>query len=161
MNAIVIYDSVYGNTEKIARTIAVNLGSPVEVRLIHIKDVRLEDISGTNLLVIGSPTRGFRPTEAIQALLKDIPRGALRNVNVAVFDTRISERDVGGGLRFMMKLGGYAAGRIADALKKKGGNLLLPPAGFFVVDREGPLKEGETERASVWSRKLRDILHSL
>ncbi|NLE06743.1 MAG: nitric oxide synthase, partial [Crenarchaeota archaeon] len=62
MNAIVIYDSVYGNTEKIARTIAVNLGSPVEVRLIHIKDVRLEDISGTNLLVIGSPTRGFRPT---------------------------------------------------------------------------------------------------
>ncbi len=53
-----------------------------------------------------------------------------------------------------MKMGGYAAPRIVEALKKKGGNLVVPPEGFLVKDREGPLKEGELERAATWAKGL-------
>jgi hypothetical protein len=53
-----------------------------------------------------------------------------------------------------MKMGGYAAPRIARALEKKGGNLAAPPEGFFVEDKEGPLKAGELERAAGWAKEL-------
>jgi flavodoxin len=49
---------------------------------------------------------------------------------------------------------GYAAKPIADKLKKKGGKLVLPPEGFFVQGSEGPLKEGEVERAAEWAKQL-------
>ena len=70
------------------------------------------------------------------------------------FDTRISASDVGKGLRLLMKVGGYAAPHIANVLKKKGGNLVVPAEGFFVKDREGPLKEGERERAASWAKEV-------
>lgn len=53
-----------------------------------------------------------------------------------------------------MKVGGYAAGRIAETLKKKGGNLVMPPEGFFVKGKEGPLKEGELERTANWGEVI-------
>jgi hypothetical protein len=53
-----------------------------------------------------------------------------------------------------MKMGGYAAGRMAESLKKKGVSLVVPPEGFFVKDREGPLKEGELERAADWAKTI-------
>ena len=51
-----------------------------------------------------------------------------------------------------MKLFGYAAKPIADRLKKKGGELTIPPEGVYVKGTEGPLKEGELERAADWLR---------
>ena len=42
----------------------------------------------------------------------------------------------------------------AQAVKKKGGNLVAPPEGFFVKDREGPLKEGELERTADWAKGI-------
>jgi len=49
---------------------------------------------------------------------------------------------------------GYAAKPIADILVKKGGELFAPPEGFFVKGREGPLKDGELQRAAIWARAL-------
>lgn len=154
MNAIVVYDSFFGHTEKIAHAISGNLGSPIEVRTLRAPDVPMGELSSLDLLVVGSPTRVFRPTELILNFLKRIPREALIGVNIAAFDTRIAGSDAGKGLRFFMKIGGYAAGKIADALKKKGGYLVVPPEGFFVEDREGPLKKGEVKRAGAWAREL-------
>ena len=57
-------------------------------------------------------------------------------------------------MRFIMKMGGYAARRMAESLKKKGASLVVPPEGFFVKDREGPLKEGELERAAEWVKTI-------
>jgi len=158
MKALVVYDSVFGNTEKIARAIADALGSPEEVRMVRSSGISPGEIQGVKLLVIGSPTRGFRPTGSVQALLKNMPGGSVKGVSVAAFDTRISESEVGSGLRLMMKMGGYAAGRIADMLKKKGGNLIASPEGFLVKGQEGPLAEGELERASGWAKGLADSL---
>jgi hypothetical protein len=56
--------------------------------------------------------------------------------------------------RFFMNAGGYAAPRIAGKLKKRGGNQVVPPEGFFVKGKEGPLKEGELERAASWANLI-------
>jgi hypothetical protein len=49
---------------------------------------------------------------------------------------------------------GYAAKPISDRLEKKGGELAVPPEGFYVDGTEGPLTEGELERAADWARQI-------
>jgi flavodoxin len=159
MKALVIYDSVFGNTEKIANAIGTAIGAalapPDQVQTLQVGHVQPEQLAGLDLLVVGSPTRGFRPTEGLAEFLKRIPTRALQGVRVAAFDTRFSEADQeSAGMRFLLKTGGYAAPRIADRLKKSGGVLVAPPEGFIVKDTEGPLKEGELERAAAWARQL-------
>jgi hypothetical protein len=74
---------------------------------------------------------------------------------VAAFDTRLSLSDIeSSALRFIVKTGGYAAKLIADSLKKIGGDLIIPPEGFLVKGEEGPLKEGELERAADWAKQI-------
>jgi hypothetical protein len=48
-----------------------------------------------------------------------------------------------------------AAERIAKALAKKGGRLVAELEGFIVEQKEGPLKQGELERASNWAKAMR------
>lgn len=151
MNALVIFDSVFGNTEKIARSIAAVLGTQV----IPISQVDADQLRGLDLLVIGSPTRGFRPTEGIRKLLDGLPKNYLAGVRVAAFDTRIVLETIGSkALRFLVDKGGYAARSIAKTLEKKGGQLGAPPEGFFVTGEQGPLKDGELDRAAAWAGKL-------
>ncbi len=64
MKALLIYDSVFGNTEKIARAIADGLAAQASVETLRPEQVDPEQLTGWDLLVVGSPTRGFRPTEA-------------------------------------------------------------------------------------------------
>ena len=59
MKTLVIYDSQYGNTERIAKTIAEALGPPETVTLRHVTDVRPDEMDGLSLLVVGSPTQRF------------------------------------------------------------------------------------------------------
>lgn len=157
MKTLVIYDSVFGNTEKIARVIAESLGSRSSVEILQAGKITPEQLTGLDLLVVGSPTRGFRPTEAITDLLNRIRSKALSGVKVAAFDTRFKADELdSAGLRFVVKTGGYAAKRIADRLKKAGGDLIEPPEGFYVEDTEGPLKAGELERAAQWAISILD-----
>ena len=146
MNILVVYDSVYGNTEKVARAIAGALAPVGEVKALRPDDVNLTQLESLDLLVVGSPTQGWRPTPAVQKLLDDIPANALGSVKVAAFDTRMEGRIAG--------LFGFAAGRIADGLKRKGGRLVTPAEGFVVTGSEGPLKEGELERAAEWAGRI-------
>jgi flavodoxin I len=73
---------------------------------------------------------------------------------VTAFDTRLSAREKNPALRLLLKTVGYAAGRIADSLAAKGGKLAAPPEGFIVEGREGPLREGELERAAAWGKTI-------
>jgi len=146
MKALVVYDSVFGNTEQIAQAIGNALDSQMDVEILRVSNVKPEQLTGLKLLIIGSPTQGGRPTPAIQDFLNKISEAAIRGINVAAFDTRLSTRLVG--------IFGYAAGRIADSLKRNGGTLIVPPEGFFVKDKEGPLKEGELERAADWAKQI-------
>ena len=157
MKALVVYDSFFGNTEKIAQAIGQGLGSQGEVEARRVGDVTPQQLAGVQLLIVGSPTRGFRASEATMKFLNSIPAGGLRGVKVAAFDTRLTVKDMGSPILtfvFWLKLGNYAANVIAGALQKIGGELVLPPEGFFVKASEGPLKDGELERAGEWGRKL-------
>ncbi len=155
MKALVIYDSVFGNTERIAQAIGGALAPMGEVEVIKVDLVKPEQIKDHSLVIVGSPTRGFRPTPATQNLLKAIRPSELKGVKVAAFDTRISKDDTKSPiLRIFITFFRYAASPIAKGLQEKGGDLLLMPEGFYVKDSEGPLKDGEIDRAVNWSRQL-------
>lgn len=156
MKALVVYDSQYGNTEKIAQAIGGALGSQAEVGMLRVGNVKPEDLSGLTLLLVGSPTQRFRPTVAITGFLKSIPKDGLKGVKVAAFDTRLTESEIEKVriLAFFVRIYDYAAKPISNWLKKKGGELIAPPEGFYVAGMEGPLAEGELERAADWAKQI-------
>jgi flavodoxin I len=146
MVTLVVYDSVYGNTEIIAR--AVGDAIPGQVQVLRVGDVEATDLESVDLLIIGSPTHGSLPTEAVQALVERIGPPAREGAKAAAFDTRLT-------WRFLERWGGFAAPKIADRLKEKGWTLAGTPGGFFVKGlKKGPLKRGEADRATAWARGL-------
>lgn len=155
MKSLVVYDSVFGNTEQIARAIAGVLASAGEVKATRVSDFDRHDLEGVELLVVGSPTRAFRATPATMEFVKALPSGALANARVAAFDTRVDVAKVGSRfLTLMVKLFGYAAEPITNGLVRRGGLRAATPEGFYVSDKEGPVAEGERERAEGWARSL-------
>ncbi|MBN1643995.1 MAG: flavodoxin family protein [Dehalococcoidales bacterium] len=144
MKALVVYDSAYGNTEKVARVIAGVIGS--DVKALRPAEVNPADLNSLDLLVVGAPTQGGKPTMAMQDFLSKLSESVIKGKNVAAFDTRMTTR--------LVKIFGYAAGKIADSLKEKGGNLVLPAEAFYVTGSKGPLKDGELERAASWAKDL-------
>ena len=156
MKSMVIYDSLYGNTEKIAQAIGNTLGEQGEVTVIRVGEAKIDQLVGADLLVIGSPTQQFRPTVGTKNFLNLIPKNGLKGIKVAAFDTRFPMPVIQKTppLPFFVRIFGYAAGRIAKQLEAKGGRLVVAPEGFFVEDTKGPLVEGELERAANWARVL-------
>jgi flavodoxin I len=152
MKAYVIYDSTYGNTEKIAQ--AIGQGLIGQVKVLRIGEANPAELATCNLLIVGSPVHGGRATPELDAFIKQIPANTLEGVSVAAFDTRFEAEEQGVGLRILMSVIRYAAPRIAKALEKKGGILVAEPEGFIVENKEGPLKQGELERATKWATQL-------
>lgn len=144
MKALVIYDSLYGNTELIARAIGGRIGDDVKVA--RAAEVKLAELDSYDLIIVGSPTQGGRYTIPMKSFLDTLPADALKNKKVASFDTR--------GKSLIVKIFGWAANKIADALKAKGGNLVAPGEGFFVKGTKGPLVDGELERAAAWAKTI-------
>ena len=156
MKAMVVYDSAFGNTERVAQAIGQALGSPEEVKVVRVGNVSPEQLAGLTFLIVGSPTQKFRPLGTITGFLKGIPNNGLKGVKVAAFDTRATEGDIEKVriLAIFVKIFGYAAKPIADRLVKKGGDLAILPEGFYVAGTEGPLLEGELERAANWAKRI-------
>jgi flavodoxin len=144
MKTLVVYDSLYGNTEQIAKAI----GGAVEgeVNVVKVGEADAAGLDAYDLIIVGSPTQGGRHTKAMQAFLDIVPADALKSKKVAAFDTRAKAKWV--------KIFGYAAPRIAGALKDKGGDLLAPGEAFLVKATRGPLVDGEVERAAAWVKAL-------
>jgi flavodoxin len=145
MKALVLYDSTYGNTEKVAQAIAEGLGGAA--RVLHVKQATAAELQGTDLLVVGSPTVGFNALPPVRSWLDSLPASALAGKRVAAFDTRIH-------MPRWVFFARYAAPLLAGRLRKLGGKLIGKPDGFFVVDREGPLAEGEVARARTWGAEI-------
>jgi flavodoxin len=144
MRALIVYDSLYGNTEKIAKAIGSTVGGEADV--LRAAEVDPGDVKDLDLLIVGSPTHGGRPTEAIQGLLGRLEESLPAGTSVAAFDTRLAARWVA--------IFGYAAGRIARTLEESGGTLAASPQGFVVERRQGPPRGGELERAADWAREV-------
>jgi flavodoxin I len=144
MKTLVVYDSLYGNTEKIAKAIGDAVGG--EVRVLSVGEAKPSELTTVDLLLVGSPTHGGRASPPMREFLDKVQARGLQGVKVAAFDTRLANKWAG--------IIGFAAGRIAKSLRKKGGTLVLSPEAFYVEGTEGPLKEGELERAAAWARGI-------
>jgi len=151
---LVIYDSVFGNTEKIAQAIGEALG---DVPVKNVKQISDQDLTDLSFLFVGSPTRAFQPTPEIKKFLKGLGSDALQGVKAAAFDTRIPKDQTDSGfLKFMINLFGYADKKIEKQLKNAGAEIKVESTGFAVTGTEGPLSEGELERAKAWAKKITD-----
>jgi flavodoxin len=145
MRSLVVFDTLHGNTAKVAEAIGDAL--PGEVSVNHVGEVSTDDLKAVDLLIVGSPTHGGWFTEPIKGWLNQIPATALEGIRVAAFDTRTRPTT-------LSRLFGFAAPRIASSLEKKGVTVVVPPEGFLVEGIKGPLTGGEHERAAGWAQQL-------
>lgn len=142
MHAIIVYDSNFGNTEQIAQAIAESLSKYDVVQVISVDrayDLKLDAI---DLLVVGGPTTDHGISQPMRDWLDSLPHDGLKGIVAAAFDTRY---------HLPTLLSGSAAHGIDKRLRKLGAEVWLPPQSFYVLDQEGPLAEGEIERASRWA----------
>ena len=144
MKTLVVYDSTYSNTEKIAKAIGAALTG--DVKVLRAAEANAAELNSYDLIVIGSPTYGGRPMPSMADFMNKISESAINGKKVAAFDTRIPTK--------IVKIFGFAADRIAKNLKDKGANLVVPAEAFYVAGKEGPLKDGELERAAFWAKTL-------
>ncbi|HUY98841.1 MAG TPA: flavodoxin domain-containing protein [Thermomicrobiaceae bacterium] len=148
MNSLVVYDSQYGNTEQIARAIATRLEALGPVHVMFVREPTVIDLAGIDLLVIGGPTQSHGASRQLRDWVEPIPAAALRDKAAATFDTR---------LRWPAFLAGSAGRAIARTLERAGARLLEPPESFLVVGSEGPLADGELDRAGRWATALASL----
>lgn len=153
MKILVIYDSYFGNTERIALAIKDTIPENKHVVVKKISDFQSSDIEGVEVIIIGSPTRAFRPTEAISNFLKKIDISKYKWI---AFDTGVNPEQIKSKiLTVMVKLFGYAAPNMAKIIKKAGGTMLAEPETFFVIRNEGPLVTGEIDRFHKWLESVK------
>jgi flavodoxin len=139
-----VYDSAYGNTEKVAKAIGDAIAG--DVKVVRASDADIADVNAVDLLIVGSPTYGGKGTQPVLDFLAKVPEGGIKGKKVAAFDTRLTGRFV--------KVFGFAAEKIAESLKAKGGDLASTSEGFFVKGKKGPLNDGELERAANWAKDI-------
>ena len=158
--ALVVFESMFGNSEVVARAIAEGLSDKVPVRVVRAApDLVVED--DVELLVVGGPTHAFGMTRpatresagqqgASSALAKGIGvREWLDGLGsttcrVATFDTRVHKKG----------LPGSAARGAEKRLGRAGARVLAPATSFWVTSTQGPLLPGEEDRARQWGNEL-------
>ena len=161
MRSLVVYESWFGNTQRIAEEIAAALAHEGEADLVTV-DEPLPPLEDVDLLVVGAPThihglssRRSRegaltqgahgePGIGVRGWIDALPDGA-GGPRAAAFDTRA---------HMPALLVGSAARGIARRLRDHGYRLAIEPQSFFVKGTPGPLEEGELDRASEWGRTL-------
>ena len=156
MKILVVYDSFFGNTATVANLIGEALGTEDEVKALRVVDPRPEHLDGLELLVVGSPTRSWRPSASVMLFVQDLRRGLMENIYVAAFDTRIDLNTIKSKFtRSLIGRGGYAAKKIMRKMERKGAKPIAKPKGFLVDGTEGPLHEGEKTHAVNWGKEIR------
>jgi len=168
MKAVIVYESLFGNTERVAHEIADALAQDGNRAVVaDVRGVGPDDLAGSDLLVVGAPTHAFslsRPSTREDAVRQgaDPARAAfgvrewLENLQaafpvaterpqVAVFDTRVEK---------VRRLPGSAAKRAAKSLRSLGFPVLDRPTSFYVADVQGPVAAGESDRAHAWGTHL-------
>lgn len=145
MKTVVVYDTQFGNTEKVARAIATALESAGNVRLASIEEADEVDFDGIDLLVIGGPTQGHQARKPLREWVDNLSPAVIERVVIAAFDTRLD---------WPKFLSGSAANSIAHVVQRHHARLIVPPESFIVSGGEGPLADGELERAAKWADAL-------
>lgn len=163
MKAVVVYESVFGNTAQVAQAIADGLGE--DAIAVSTAEIEPDDLTDVDLVVAGGPVFAFRLSNddtragiarsaAPGAPAADLSHPSMRTwldgVNAATglcaaFDTQIRGPF------------GSGAPAIAKSLQARGLRLIASPEGFIVDGKYGPLRTGELERAHDWGVELRRL----
>jgi menaquinone-dependent protoporphyrinogen IX oxidase len=152
MKGIVVYDTSYGNTKKIAETIAETLiESGIEVDIFDVKDVKKLSAKDYNFLVLGSPTKFGTMSLAVRFFLGKVKSEEWMNKPFAAFDTENPENIERARIE---NKEWSAAEKIAEKLREKKMNQILPVLKALVLGQKGPLKEGEIDRTKDYAREL-------
>jgi flavodoxin len=147
MNALVVFHSQFGNTEQVASAITGVLEKAGAARTLSADGLTVNELVGVDLVVMGTPTHKMSLPEAVGPVLEGLPKRALRGVPIAAFDTSYEMS------AFLARF--TAAKRIDRKLRKLGGKRLVPPETFLVHrHHEGPLFDGEIERARRWAGSI-------
>jgi hypothetical protein len=162
--ALVAYESMFGNTERVAHAVATGLRlEGFDATVVDVSKNPSVDLDAFDLLVVGAPTHAFslsRPSTRADAVkqggrgdsattgmrewLQALPSGSRPHL-AAAFDTRVTK------VRY---LPASASRRAARLLAEHGCHLLSTPTGFLVTDVPGPLESREIDRAIAWSRRV-------
>lgn len=137
MRILVIYDTVHGNTEQVANAIAEGLAGAGEVQTKLIADTTADDIAAADLLVAGCPTHAWNISQATKDLLRRLGELRVEGTPAATFDTK-----------FQKWYAGSAAPKLSRALGRLGFRIVHDSESFFVAGMQGPLKDGQRERAA-------------
>ena len=152
MKGIVVYDTSYGNTQKIAETIVETLKETgIETDLFNVKEVKKLSAKDYNFLVLGSPTKFGTMSFAIRFFLGKVKSEEWMNKPFAAFDTENPENIEKSRAE---NKEWSAAEKISAKLKEKKMNQLLPVLKGLVLGQKGPLVEGEIEKAKEYAREL-------
>ena len=152
MKVIVVYDTSYGNTKKIAETLAETLKEPgIEVDLFYVKDVKKLNGEDYDFLVLGSPTKFGTMSFTIKFFLGKVKSEEWENKSFAAFDTENPENVEQARIQ---KKEWSAAEKIAERLREKKMKQLLPVLKALVLGQKGPLVEGEIDRTKDYAREL-------
>jgi flavodoxin len=150
MNSLVVHHSRFGNTKIVAEAIAGELSSAGSSRTVAFDQIDIPDLQDIELLVMGTPTHRMNLPEEVRQAFKSWPKRSLNGKSVAAFDT---------SYKMSWWLARFTAARKLDRrLRKLGGKRIAGPETFHVEGREGPLYEGEIERASTWAASIREQL---
>jgi flavodoxin len=147
MNALVLYYSQFGNTRQIAETIAGVLNRAGGARTLSTDQLTASDLQDVDLVVMGTPTYKMNLPEAVRPVFEGLPARILRGVPIAAFDTSYEMS------AFLARF--TAARRLDRKLRGLGGKRLVPPETFHVEHHhEGPLLDGEIDRAKHWAESI-------
>lgn len=152
MKGIVIYDTSYGNTKKVGETIADTLKeSGMEVDLFYVKDVKKLIGKDYDFIVLGSPTKFGTMSFTFKRFLGKVKSEEWVNKPFAAFDTENPENVEQSRVK---NKEWSAAEKIAEKLKEKKMNQLLPVLKALVLGQKGPLVDGEVNRTRDYAREL-------
>ena len=149
MKSLVVYDSKFGNTKKVAEAIAAGLAGHGSVRLLGLDKLPPQNLGPVDLLFIGGPTQAHAMTARMRQFVDALRARPANGMAVATFDTR---------LRMPAVISGSAAKTIARKLRSVGVRIFGAPESFFVQGSVPQLEEGETERATNWAKGVADRL---
>lgn len=147
MDILVVYDSKFGNTDQVAEVIAERLHRQGRVELTAAEEAPRTVPEGLDLLIVGGPTQGHGASPSLRSWLEGLER--VRGVQAAAFDTRFAKP---------RWLTGSAAQVVGRRLGRLGFSLVRAPESFFVAHSEGPLLDGELDRAAGWADTLANQL---
>jgi flavodoxin len=167
-SAVVVYESLFGDAEKIARAVADGLRAHLDTDVVAAKDAPPDLGDDLRLLVVGGPNHvtGMPKPSTRQGAVKqganvdDTATGlhewldrahALGGVAAAAFDTRMDHPRI-------ITAMDHASRTEEKLLHKLGATLAAPAEHFFVVDAHGPLRDGEEDRARQWGAALSEIV---